>query len=143
MVFTPERRHQLLEWAERVDGVVIEDEYDAEFRYDREPVGPLRGLAPDRVVSIGTVSKSLAPALRPGWAVVPSHLIAEATRRSTSARSRFSWHGRRSEPRTIWGIAHSRPARARPRLAPCETFRPESSSAVLRSISGRSERRTG
>lgn len=76
VVLSPDRRHQLLQWAERVDGVIIEDEYDAEFRYDREPVGSLQGLSPDRVVSIGTVSKSLAPALRLGWLVVPSHLSA-------------------------------------------------------------------
>lgn len=75
VVLTPERRHQLLEWAQRNDGIIIEDEYDAEFRYDREPIGSLQGLAPERVVSIGTVSKSLAPALRLGWAVVPPHLV--------------------------------------------------------------------
>lgn len=74
VVLTPERRHQLLEWAERVGGIVIEDDYDAEFRYDREPVGSLQGLAPDQVISIGTVSKSLAPALRLGWVLVPPHL---------------------------------------------------------------------
>jgi GntR family transcriptional regulator/MocR family aminotransferase len=51
--------------------VVIEDDYDAEFRYDREPIGSLQGLDPDRVVALGTVSKSLSPALRLGWAVVP------------------------------------------------------------------------
>jgi GntR family transcriptional regulator/MocR family aminotransferase len=54
--------------------VIIEDEYDAEFRYDREPVGSLQGLSPDRVISIGTVSKSLAPGLRLGWAVMPRDL---------------------------------------------------------------------
>jgi len=74
VVLSPERRHQLLQWAERVDGVIIEDEYDAEFRYDREPVGSLQGLRPDRVISIGTVSKSLAPGLRLGWAVLPHDL---------------------------------------------------------------------
>jgi GntR family transcriptional regulator/MocR family aminotransferase len=74
VVLSPDRRHELLQWAELVDGVIIEDEYDAEFRYDREPVGSLQGLSPDRVVSIGTVSKSLAPALRLGWVVVPPHL---------------------------------------------------------------------
>jgi GntR family transcriptional regulator/MocR family aminotransferase len=54
---------------------IIEDDYDAEFRYDREPIGALQGLAPQRVVSIGTVSKSLAPAVRLGWIVCPPHLI--------------------------------------------------------------------
>jgi GntR family transcriptional regulator/MocR family aminotransferase len=54
---------------------VVEDDYDAEFRYDREPVGAVQGLAPDRVVTIGTVSKSLAPALRLGWLLCPADLV--------------------------------------------------------------------
>jgi GntR family transcriptional regulator/MocR family aminotransferase len=74
VVMAPSRRHALLAWARTHDGIVIEDDYDAEFRYDRDPVGALQGLAPDRVVSLGTVSKSLAPALRLGWAVVPGAL---------------------------------------------------------------------
>jgi len=79
VVLAPERRHQLLAWAREYDGIIIEDDYDAEYRYDREPVGSLQGLAPDRVVSLGTVSKSLAPALRLGWAVVPAALAEEVT----------------------------------------------------------------
>jgi GntR family transcriptional regulator/MocR family aminotransferase len=71
VVLAPERRHALLAWARDTDSVVIEDDYDAEFRYDRDPVGSLQGLAPDRVVLLGTVSKSLMPALRLGWAVLP------------------------------------------------------------------------
>jgi len=54
---------------------VIEDDYDGEFRYDRQPVGALQALAPDHVVYAGSVSKSLAPGLRLGWLVVPPHLI--------------------------------------------------------------------
>ena len=77
VVMAAARRHALLAWAREQDGIVIEDDYDAEFRYDRDPVGALQGLAPDRVVSLGTVSKSLAPALRLGWAVVPSALVAD------------------------------------------------------------------
>lgn len=69
-----ERRLALIEWARSRDAVVIEDDYDAEFRYDREPVGALQGLAADRVISIGTVSKSLAPALRIGWMLCPPAL---------------------------------------------------------------------
>jgi GntR family transcriptional regulator/MocR family aminotransferase len=53
----------------------VEDDYDAEFRYDKDPVGALQGLAPDRVVHIGTVSKSLAPALRLGWLLCPAELV--------------------------------------------------------------------
>jgi GntR family transcriptional regulator/MocR family aminotransferase len=61
-VLSPARRVGLVEWAREVDGFVIEDDYDAEYRYDRHPVGALQGLAPDRVVYSGTLSKSLAPA---------------------------------------------------------------------------------
>jgi GntR family transcriptional regulator / MocR family aminotransferase len=73
-VLSPGRRHELAVWATGCDGVIIEDDYDAEFRYDREPVGVLQGLAPDRVISIGTVSKSLAPAMRIGWLLCPPAL---------------------------------------------------------------------
>ncbi len=76
VVLAPGRRHELLQWARRRDAVIIEDDYDAEFRYDRDPIGSLQGLDPERVVAIGTVSKSLAPALRLGWAVLPSALVA-------------------------------------------------------------------
>ena len=70
-VLSPTRRHELVEWAHEVDGVILEDDYDAEFRYDRQPVGSLQGLAPDRVVALGSVSKTLAPALRIGWIFTP------------------------------------------------------------------------
>ena len=69
------RRAALLSWAGEEGGVVIEDDYDAEYRYDRAPLAALQGLAPDRVVYMGTVSKTLAPALRLGWLVLPSRLI--------------------------------------------------------------------
>jgi GntR family transcriptional regulator/MocR family aminotransferase len=71
----PERRQALVAWAEERDATIIEDDYDAEFRYDRDPVGALQGLAPERVALIGTVSKSLAPALRLGWVVCPARLL--------------------------------------------------------------------
>lgn len=79
VVLAPARRHALIEWAERRDAYVIEDDYDAEFRYDREPVGALQGLAADRVISVGTVSKSLAPALRLGWLLCPQALTESLT----------------------------------------------------------------
>jgi GntR family transcriptional regulator / MocR family aminotransferase len=74
VVLSPERRGELVRWA-RDGGFVIEDDYDAEFRYDRAPLGALQGLAPDRVVYLGTVSKTLAPGLRLGWLVLPPALI--------------------------------------------------------------------
>ncbi|GAA4874333.1 PLP-dependent aminotransferase family protein [Kitasatospora terrestris] len=77
VVLSPGRRAELAAWAHRTGGVVIEDDYDAEFRYDREPVGCLQGLAHDRVVHLGSVSKSLAPGLRLGWAVLPPWLAAD------------------------------------------------------------------
>ncbi|MET8159510.1 PLP-dependent aminotransferase family protein [Sphaerisporangium sp. NPDC005289] len=75
VVLAGHRRQELIAWARRRDGVIVEDDYDAEFRYDRDPVGSLQGLAPDRVVSLGTVSKSLAPALRLGWVIAPERLL--------------------------------------------------------------------
>lgn len=74
VVLSPERRLALLTWANERDATIVEDDYDAEFRYDREPVGALQGLAPDQVAALGSVSKSLAPALRLGWIVCPPAL---------------------------------------------------------------------
>ncbi|MDQ0405903.1 PLP-dependent aminotransferase family protein [Streptomyces sp. NBC_01723] len=73
----PERRTALIDWARRTGGLVLEDDYDGEFRYDRQPVGALQGLDPDRVVYLGTASKSLAPGLRLGWLVLPPALVEE------------------------------------------------------------------
>ena len=74
VVLSPARRHALTDWARRGGGYVIEDDYDSEFRYDKEPVGALQGLAPDRVFLLGTASKALAPAVRLGWIHAPSAL---------------------------------------------------------------------
>jgi GntR family transcriptional regulator / MocR family aminotransferase len=68
------RRARLLDWAHG-GHLIIEDDYDAEFRYDRKPVGALQGLAPEHVAYIGTTSKTLAPALRLGWLVAPAALV--------------------------------------------------------------------
>jgi GntR family transcriptional regulator/MocR family aminotransferase len=71
----PTRRSALIEWAERTRGYVFDDDYDGEFRYDRQPIGALQGLNPDRVAYLGSTSKSLSPVLRLGWMVVPDELI--------------------------------------------------------------------
>ena len=76
VVLAPHRRHALVEWADRNGAFVVEDDYDSEFRYDREPVGAVQGLAPDLVFLIGTTSKSLAPAIRLGWVLAPAGLAA-------------------------------------------------------------------
>jgi GntR family transcriptional regulator/MocR family aminotransferase len=73
-VLSAERRAAVLRWAAGSGAVVIEDDYDAEYRYDRTPVGALQGMAPDRVVYAGSASKTLAPGLRLGWFVMPGHL---------------------------------------------------------------------
>ena len=80
VVLSGERRRELLAWSRERAGVVIEDDYDAEFRYDREAVRALQGLDPERVAYLGTASKSLAPALRLGWLVAPPQLVEEAVR---------------------------------------------------------------
>jgi GntR family transcriptional regulator / MocR family aminotransferase len=72
------RRRRLLDWSRRRDALVIEDDYDAEFRYDREPIRALQGLDRTRVAYLGTTSKTLAPALRLAWVVIPEHLADEA-----------------------------------------------------------------
>jgi GntR family transcriptional regulator/MocR family aminotransferase len=75
-VLAPERRAALLDWATAHDALVLEDDYDGEYRYDREPVGALQGLGPGHVVYMGSTSKTLAPALRLGWMVLPGDLAA-------------------------------------------------------------------
>ncbi|MGW7451346.1 MocR-like pyridoxine biosynthesis transcription factor PdxR [Streptomyces sp. NPDC054787] len=71
----PSRRAAAAEWARSTGGVIVEDDYDGEFRYDRKPIGALQGLAPEHVVYAGSLSKSLSPALRLGWLVLPDHLV--------------------------------------------------------------------
>jgi GntR family transcriptional regulator / MocR family aminotransferase len=78
VVMSGERRREVLAWAREGDRLVIEDDYDAEFRFDREPVRAVQGLDPERVAYIGTISKTLAPAFRLGWLVAPGSLIEEA-----------------------------------------------------------------
>jgi len=75
MALAPPRRAQAVAWAKERGGLVIEDDYDGEFRYDRHPVGAMQALAPEHVVYAGTASKSLAPGLRLGWLVLPAELV--------------------------------------------------------------------
>ncbi len=80
-VMSPERRAALLDWARDSDGLIIEDDYDAEHRYDNSPVGALHGLAPDRVIYAGTTSKTLAPGLRLGWMIAPGEVAEQLAAR--------------------------------------------------------------
>ncbi|MGV9450655.1 MocR-like pyridoxine biosynthesis transcription factor PdxR [Streptomyces sp. NPDC003635] len=73
------RRAAVVDWARRTGGLILEDDYDGEFRYDRQPVGALQGLDPEHVVYLGTASKSLAPGLRLAWLVLPPHLVEAVT----------------------------------------------------------------
>ena len=77
MTLAPARRRAFAEWAADTGAVLIEDDYDGEFRYDRHPVGAMQALAPDHVVYGGTASKALAPGLRLGWLAVPGRLLDE------------------------------------------------------------------
>ncbi|MFG6196981.1 PLP-dependent aminotransferase family protein [Nonomuraea sp. JJY05] len=74
-VLSAAARAEVIRWARRRGAIVVEDDYDAEYRYDRSPVGAMQGLAPDHVVYCGTASKTLAPGLRLGWMVVPAQLV--------------------------------------------------------------------
>ncbi|MEU7551304.1 PLP-dependent aminotransferase family protein [Streptomyces sp. NPDC044571] len=84
---TPQRRAAAVDWARTTGGLVLEDDYDGEFRYDRQPVGALQGLDPERVAYLGTASKSLAPGLRMGWMVLPAGLVDEVV----AAKGRIDW----------------------------------------------------
>lgn len=76
-VLSAARRAQLVDWAQRTNGLILEDDYDAEFRYDREPIGAVQGLSPQHVIYAGSASKTLAPGLRLGWLATPPELATE------------------------------------------------------------------
>ncbi len=76
-VLSAEARAAVVGWARTRGALIIEDDYDAEFRYDRAPVGAIQGLAPDLVAYAGTASKTLAPGFRLGWFVLPGHIVGE------------------------------------------------------------------
>jgi GntR family transcriptional regulator/MocR family aminotransferase len=86
VVLSAGRRGALLDWARRVDGLILEDDYDAEFRYDRRPVGTMQGTDPSRVALLGSLSKTLSPALGIGWVATPP-VWAGPVRAATGHRS--------------------------------------------------------
>jgi len=90
MTLAPRRRRDFIGWATAGGGLVIEDDYDGEFRYDRQPVGAMQALAPDHVVYAGTASKSLAPGLRLGWLAVPAPLMDEVVAAKEAAGAHAS-----------------------------------------------------
>ena len=75
MALHPARRTAVIDWAQRTNGYVLDDDYDGEFRYDRQPVGALQSLNPEQVVYLGSASKSMAQVMRVGWMVLPEALI--------------------------------------------------------------------
>jgi len=85
----PERRAAVVDWARARGALVLEDDYDGEFRYDRRPVGAVQGLDPERVVYLGSVSKSLSPAVRLGWMVLPGGLV-DAVREAKGEREAWA-----------------------------------------------------
>ncbi len=97
-VLAPSRRRRLVAWARDSGALILEDDYDAELRYDRGPAGTLQGLAPDVVVLAGTTSKTLAPALRLGWLLLPAALVPIAV----STRTMADGGGPRIDE---WGLA--------------------------------------
>ncbi|HUR07283.1 MAG TPA: PLP-dependent aminotransferase family protein [Nonomuraea sp.] len=70
-VLAPARRAELIRWANDVDGILLEEDKDADYRYDRRPVAAIQGMAPSRTALLGSVSKTLSPALRIGWFATP------------------------------------------------------------------------
>jgi GntR family transcriptional regulator/MocR family aminotransferase len=83
----PDRRATAIDWARSTCGVILEDDYDGEFRYDRHAVGALQSLDPDRVVYFGSASKSLAPGLRLAWMVLPQDLVPDVV----AAKGHVDW----------------------------------------------------
>jgi GntR family transcriptional regulator/MocR family aminotransferase len=83
----PDRRAAAIDWACATGGLILEDDYDGEFRYDRHPVGALQSLDPGRVAYFGSASKSLAPGLRLAWMVLPEHLVPEVV----EAKGNVDW----------------------------------------------------
>lgn len=81
VVLSPERRRELIAWAEHTGGLVIEDDYDSEYRYDRAPVRAMHATAPEQIAHVSSLSKVLAPALRLGWMIAPTALHRDLVRK--------------------------------------------------------------
>ena len=108
----PDRRAEAVNWARSNGGCILEDDYDGEFRYDRQPVGALQGLGPDRVVYMGTASKSLAPGLRLAWMVLPDRLVDKVL----AVKETGEWQSgiaRPAHPRRVPLLRRVRPPSAR------------------------------
>jgi GntR family transcriptional regulator/MocR family aminotransferase len=103
MALAPHRRAQAGQWAARAGAVVIEDDYDGEFRYDRRAVGAMQALAPEHVIYAGTASKTLAPAVRLAWIVVPGRLLPDVI----SAKSLTDRHGSSLDELTLAELIES------------------------------------
>ena len=89
VALAPRRRNRAVAWAARTGTLIIEDDYDGEFRYDRRAIGAMQALGPEHVIYAGTASKTLAPAVRLGWLVVPRRMLADVL----SAKERADRHG--------------------------------------------------
>jgi GntR family transcriptional regulator/MocR family aminotransferase len=89
-IMHPTRRVELVRWARETGGVIVEDDYDAEYRFSSKPIAPLRSIAPDCVAYLGTTSKVLAPELRLGWLIVPSALVSEVANEHAVAHAQPS-----------------------------------------------------
>ncbi|NJP46286.1 MocR-like pyridoxine biosynthesis transcription factor PdxR [Actinacidiphila epipremni] len=108
----PSRRHELTAWARASGGLVVEDDYDGEFRFDRQPVGALQGTAPDHVAYLGTASKTLGPALRLGWMVLPPHLVGPVAEAKLYSDYQTEAVGQLTLAELIAGHAYDRHVRA-------------------------------
>ena len=135
-VLSPEARTAIVAWARRTEALVLEDDYDAEYRYDRAPIGAMQGLDPDRVVYAGTASKTLAAGFRLGWLILPPALV-EPVRGGQAARRPRLIHSRPADLRRL-----PRPRRVRPPPPPHAPALPTPARRAPR-LAGEASTRTG
>ncbi|HEU5107961.1 MAG TPA: PLP-dependent aminotransferase family protein, partial [Micromonosporaceae bacterium] len=108
----PDRRRAAVSWARERAGLVVEDDYDGEFRYDRQPVGALQGTAPDHVAYVGTAAKTLGPGLRLAWLVLPDRLMEQVVRAKRHTDVHTEVIGQLTLAEMIGGHAYDRQVRA-------------------------------